>query len=242
MSPKGSGVSEVLVGVFGAVTLAMGAGLAVDTSLTGQPGAMDTGFGQLFASGLILVSTLALWWSLRRIRHFEAGTRHRALAWIGVAAAGTTILFGSLGVMSVVEHRAEERALRATVSMRFDLEDDLADAYWAWYHDQGGDQRIYGGDMREWWSLDPDGDGHADTDAPVLRLLRDMGWSQRGVSMLDTDGDLVVDQLEWRPTPGATDAQAWCVTVSKPGTVFVASWSDAAPRRCDGPSSSRVLP
>lgn len=242
MLAKGRGVSEVLVGVFGVVMFVMGAALAVDTALTGDPGAMDTGFGQLFAVALILGSTAALWWSLHRLRHVEAGTRRRALAWIGVAATGAVVLFGSLSVMSVVEHRAEERALRATVPMRFDLGDDLADAYWAWYQDSGGDQRVYLGDYREWWSLDPGGDGRADADAPVLRLLRDMGWSERGVSMFDTDGDLVVDQLEWRPTPVPTDAQTWCVAVSKRGTLFAAHWSEAAPRQCDGPSSLRVLP
>jgi len=239
---RGKGVGTVLVGVFGVVVFVMGVMLAVDTALTSDPGAMDTGFAQLLAVAVILGSTAATWWSLLRLRRFDAGTRRRALTWIGAAAAGAVVLFGSLSVMSVIEHRAEERALRETVSVRFDLEDDLSDAYWAWYRDNGGDQRVYVGNCREWWALDPDGAGQTDADAPVLRLLRDMGWSDRGVSMFDTDGDLVVDQLEWRPTPGRSDPQIWCVAVSNRGTVVAAHWSEALPRQCDGPPSSRVLP
>lgn len=59
------------------------------------------------------------------------------------------------------------------------------------------------------WSLDPDADGQVDDDAPVLRMLP--LWSERGISVFDQDGDLVIDQLEWVPPASAGDVEAWCV-------------------------------
>ncbi|HXV70130.1 MAG TPA: hypothetical protein VEB69_01880 [Acidimicrobiia bacterium] len=54
----------------------------------------------------------------------------------------------------------------------------------------------WAGNYQEWWSLDPDGDGTRDGDARIVRVLRGEGWSDKGVAVVDIDGDYGVDRIE----------------------------------------------
>lgn len=244
MAARSEGVAPVLVGGLGVVVFSVAVEVAVVSSLADEPGSMSAGFGQLFAVHLLLVSVPLLWWSLHRVRRAETTVRRWSIVWLMVVMIAATSLSGALAVKRVVEYRADKRALEAAASVESDLRSDQSDAYRAWYHDHGGDEQYYTGDFREWWSLDPDGDGHVDSDAPVRRLLRDMGWSERGVTMFDVDDDLVVDQLQWTPASGSSDAEVWCATVSYGPQVdfFVINWREAVPGRCKAPPSTSIFP
>lgn len=201
---------------------------------------MSTGLGLFYAGVLGLAAVALLAWAGVRIWRQDAGVRRRSLAVVGVAASLTALLFGAMAVEVVMDHRAEQRALAAATAVR-DIEDELADAYWAWIRDQGESPAVYTGDNTEWWSLDPDGDGRRDQDAPVLRVLRDGAWTGRGVSMFDSDSDLIIDQLQWTVPSSTTAATVWCAPVSKPPAgILTARWHLAEPGTCDAPASSQV--
>lgn len=201
---------------------------------------MSTGLGLFYAGVLGLVSVALLGWAGVRIWRRDIGARRRSLLLVGVAAALMTLVFGAVAFEIVMEHRAEQRALAAAAPVR-DIEAELADAYWAWIRDQGGGPAVYTGDKTEWWSLDPDGDGRRDEDAPVLRVLRDSGWTPRRVSMFDSDSDLIVDQLQWTVPSRTTAVPVWCAPVNRhPGAILTVRWHLAEPGPCDAPASSQV--
>lgn len=232
---------DVAIGAVGALMLAFAVSSWITTSLTGEPGSMSTGLGLLFAGGVGLVSVALLGWAGVRIwRQDDVGARRRSVVLLGIAASLMALLFGAIAVEVVMEHRAEQRARVAATPVR-DLEDELVDAYWAWQQDQGGRQEVYTGDKTEWWSLDPDGDGRRDQDAPVLRVLRDPGPTARRVSLFDSDADLVVDQVQWTVSLPASAVTVWCAPVNRPPTgILSVRWHLAEPRACDAPASSQV--
>lgn len=157
---------------------------------------------------------------------------------IATTGVVSVLLFRFVTLSSVFEHRRQARAVDATASWRFAFEADLAGAYWAWYQDHGGTDQIYTGDKHEWWSLDPDGDGIRDTDAPILRTLRDDGWSDRGLAIFDSDDDQIIDQIEWAVSSGPDETDAWCIPVSNQRSIIFVEWSNAVSRPCDGSEAS----
>ena len=225
----------LVVGVGGVIALSFGVSVLVTSTVTGEPGSMDRGFGQLYGSGFVVGSGAVLWWVQRQVRGFDSRLRHRVAPVIATTAVVSVLGFGLMTVSAVLQHDSRERALDATSTWRFDFASDLADAYRTWYHDQGGADPIYTGDEHEWWSLDPDGDGSPDADAPIMRTLRDHGWSERGLAIFDSDDDQIIDQIEWRVSSGSDETDAWCIPVSKQRSVFTAEWSNAEPRPCNGP-------
>lgn len=228
----------LVVAVVAVIALSFGVSTLISSTMTAEPGSMDRGFGQLYGSGFVLGSGAALWWALRRVRGFDVSSRRRVSAVIATAAGVSVLLFGFVTVSSVLDHRRFERALDATASWRFAFEADLADAYWAWYQDHDGTDRSYTGDKHEWWSLDPDGDGSRDIDAPILRTLRDDGWSEQGLAIFDTDDDEVINQIEWAVASGPDETSAWCIPVSNQRSIITVEWSNGVPRPCDGPEIS----
>lgn len=231
---------DVAIGLVGVSMLAFAVSSWITTSLTGEPGSMSTGFGSFSAGVLALLSIALLGWAGVRIRRQDVGARRRSLVLVGVAASLMALIFGAVAVEVVTEHRAEQRALAAAAPVR-DIEGELADAYWAWERDQGGRQAVYTGDETEWWSLDPDGDGRRDQDAPVLRVLRDSGSTARRVSMFDSDSDLIVDQLQWTAPSPTGAVTVWCAPVDRhPAGILGVRWHRARPRACDAPASSQV--
>ena len=242
---------EVVLGVVGAIGLTYGIYQFALASLLTDPGSFEMAFGHMFGVGIAVLSLLPLGWALNRVRLALPSLRLRAFAWIGLALVGSGFWFRSQTVESVAELRAEEDLEVVTAPIRHDFESDLADAFRAWYQDEGLEESFYLGDFREWWSLDPNGDGRIDADAPVLRALRDMGWSERGLTLFDTDGDLMVDQVEWAPSIGAGSGQAWCMPLIKfnPGGpieegfdgLFMVEYQEAVPTRCNAPSTSDLL-
>lgn len=231
---------DVAIGVVGVLTLTFAVSAWITTSLTGEPGSMSTGLGLFVSGALGLVSVPLLGWAGVRIWRQDPGVRRRSLVLVGVAASLMALLFGANAVEVVMGHRAEQRALAAATQVR-KIEGELADAYWAWTRDQGDPPAVYTGDKTEWWSLDPDGDGRRDQDAPVLRVLRDSGWTARRVSMFDSDSDLVVDQLQWTVPSPTTAGTVWCAPVNRqPLGILSARWHLAEPRACDAPASSQV--
>lgn len=86
----------------------------------------------------------------------------------------------------------------------------------------------WAGNYQEWWSLDPDGDGTRDGDAPIVRVLRDEGWSDKGVAVVDIDGDYGVDRIEWNPVPG----EVWCIVVPRDPNIVVPDWPRGEPLPC----------
>lgn len=231
---------DAAIGVLGVISVTFAVSTGITTSLTGEPGSMSRGFGLLFAGSLGLVSVVLLGLGGRRIWRQEPGLRRRSILVVGVAASLATLLFGAVAVDVVMGHRAEERALRAAAPVR-DIEDQLADAHGAWIRDQGDRPAVYTGDKTEWWSLDPDGDGRRDQDAPVLRVLRDLGSTTPRVSMFDSDADLVVDQLQWTGGSSTVAATVWCAHVTHhPAGILAVRWHQAEPRPCDAPASSQV--
>lgn len=232
---------DVAIGVVGVLVLAFAVSTWVTTTMIGDPGSLATGLGRFYAGGLGSVSVALLGWAGLRIwRQDDAGARRRSMMLVGVAASLSALLFGAIGVDVVTDHRAGQRALAAATPVR-DLEDELADAYWAWEQDHGGRREVYTGDKTEWWSLDPDGDGRRDEDAPVLRVLRDAGPTARRVALFDRDADLVVDRVQWTVSSATTAVTVWCAPVERPPSgILSVRWRLAEPRDCGAPASSQV--
>lgn len=231
MVPIEMGVLAAIAAVF---VFGFGVSLLVTWNMTGDPGAMDRGFGQFFGAVFTVVGLgtliLAMYW----IRRGDPASRKRQYAFIAVAAVASSLMFGFSTARSVTAWNQRVSALEAT-SWRFDFREDQADAYWAWYADEGGVDSFYLGDYSEWWSLDPDGDGVTDADAPILRVLDD-GWSDRGLTIVDQDGDHLIDQLEWSPRDGS---DCWLVQVQFQGDardpearLYLAAWWEAMPVEC----------
>lgn len=220
---------RLTVGFAAALLLPWSVGAFVDTTLTDPPGSMEYGFGRFFMAAASLGSLGGLVWSLRMTRRQVTSLRRRELVVIAVTLGASSMLAATYTTLSVWSHHGEERALAATTEVRGSLERDLADAYWDWYRDQAGTEHTYTGSKREWWSLDPDEDGTADPDAPLRRTLSG-GWSERGLTAVDLDGDLLIDHLAW-----SSDEQVrgWCIPVGEVNGVFEVRWSQAAAHGCD---------
>lgn len=195
-------------------------------------GDMDRAYGEFVSIGLILFGIGVLAWVVREIARTRGRENSKALM---ILAVGSVIVMvaGVLWTTSTMSAEHEEAiALQATAQWRDDFRDDLWDAFRDWSRDVRRPQPIYTGDFSEHWSLDPDGDGEPDPDPPILRVLERAGWSDRGVSVADTDGDSLVDTLEWSPPGG----EPWCVPVTRhPGSGLVgADWHRAVPGSCTG--------
>lgn len=225
----------LIVGVVAVTTLAWGVATVINSTVTADAGSMDRGVGQVYGTALILGSGAALWWAIRRSRSLDTRSRRRWSAAIAATSAISLLVFGSVTLFSAIDHRHRTRALNATASWRLAFDADLANAYLGWSRDDNGTDTIYTGDKHEWWSLDPDGDGVRDSDAPILRTLREDGWADRGLAVFDSDGDHLIDQIEWAGSslPGETDV--WCIPVSTQRSSISAEWHEAVPRPCDGP-------
>lgn len=235
--PEANPRAVLVVGVVAVIALSFGVSGLISSTVTADPGSMDRGFGQLYGSVFVLASGAALWWSARQLRGFDSRSRRRVIAVIATTGLISLLLFGFVAVSSVFEHHHRAQALEATASWRSAFEADLADAYWAWYKHHGGTDQIYTGDKHEWWSLDPDGDGIRDTDAPILRTLRADGWSDRGLAIFDSDNDQRIDQIEWA-VPSGDEPNAWCIPVSKQSSIVSVEWSNAVSRPCGAPEVS----
>jgi hypothetical protein len=233
-APRSTG--NGLIGAIAAMGVGFGVSSFVTARATGDPGAMDRAFGEMYGVVFAVIFGALLLWVVRQIRHLERRSRRREYAFVAIGAIVSVAVFATLTNRTINTHLEREMALAATSDWRNDFERDLADAYWAWYRDTGGTESIYTGNYREFWALDPDDNGIADSDAPILRAIEDMGWGRRGVSVFDTDRDALIDQLEWATETGSGTSQAWCVpvsTVTEGGpSLVLAEWGRAQPEAC----------
>ncbi|HWL66054.1 MAG TPA: hypothetical protein VNP73_08785 [Actinomycetota bacterium] len=204
--------AETVAGVVGAVLLTLGIYVVVYSTLIYDKGGFDYAAGQLYGVGLALLGLVLTGWSLVRLWRMPSPFRGRGRTWIAVPLVASALWFGLRVVEAVDAKELQDEVLAATAPVRHDFESDLNDAFRAW-REEANLEGSYLGNDREKWSLDPTGDGAVDVDPPIVRAIRDMGWSERGLSVFDTDGDLVVDQIEWSPADGADVGNSWCIPV-----------------------------
>lgn len=223
-------VGLALLGAGAVALLALAITTYVIVRATTDPGAMDRGYGELVSIGLAVFAVGGLAWVAWGIARSDRGTRATTLLILVLAATVPVIGLIIWAESRLTTHNEQQSALEATSEWRDDFENDLTDAYGAWYQTTGGTETIYTGNFYEYWSFDPDRDGEVNDDAPILRAINDRGWSDRGVAVFDTDGDFLVDRLQWAPADGSE----WCVPVHRgEGTEIIApDWRRATPERC----------
>lgn len=204
--------AETVAGVVGALLLTLGIYVVVNATLIFDKGGFDYAAGQSYGGGLAFLGLVLVGWSLIRLRRMPSPFRGRGRTWIAVPLVGSAIWFGFQVVEAVDDKELQDQVMAASAPVRHDFESDLTDAFRAW-REEANLEGFYVGNDREKWSLDPTGDGAVDVDPPIVRAVRDMGWSERGLSLFDTDGDLVVDQIEWAPKDGLDVGESWCIPV-----------------------------
>lgn len=215
--------------------LLLGLHVFIGSMVTGDPGSMDRGFGEFY--GLVFAggSFFVLCWLLVAIAKSNTAVRRRATRIFLIGLGVSLALVGYATWRVIEQHHLEVQGLAATSDWRFEFDDDLDEARRAWNRENGGPQIQRA--VTHLWSLDPDADGRPDSDPPILRVLDDSGWSDRGVLVLDLDKDLVVDHLEWRPTSGPREGEIWCIPIvvhDDDPEWARAAWEQALPEQCAG--------